>query len=118
MSEEVTRYDKEIIHDNMYDAYLELKGIVDDLDKEPKAERFFRVVLEMTDLYVRKNHDYGDSFGEVYKDYGINSGIIMLRHKLARIESIARKGNKIDESIKDSLIDLASYAIMTLIELE
>ena len=76
------------------------------------------ICSELTALYERKNHDYGDSFGKSFAEYGMAMPCIRLEDKLNRLKALTR-GNKQqvwDESIEDTLVDLANYAIMTVIE--
>lgn len=66
-----------------------------------------------------KNHDYGDSFAKSYSEYKDVMAAIRLEDKLNRYKALI--ANKEDckvkeESIEDTLLDLANYAIMTLIE--
>ena len=75
---------------------------------------------EIHELYVNKNHDYGDSFGKTYKDLGIISAATRISDKYNRFIELA-KGNKpfvSTETIRDTLIDMANYALMTIIELD
>ena len=73
---------------------------------------------ELNKLYERKNHDYGDSFGKSYDEYGMAMPCIRLEDKLNRLKALTRNGNQqvADESIEDTLLDLANYAIMTVVE--
>lgn len=75
---------------------------------------------DLNALYQRKNHDYGDSFGEFYAEFGLISTCMRLTDKLKRLKSFARGADMQvkDESIKDTLMDLANYSIMTLVEME
>lgn len=69
-------------------------------------------------LYIEKNTDYGNSFGETYKDLGIISAVTRIVDKVNRLKRLSRNENLVkDETIEDTLIDLANYAIMTLIEI-
>lgn len=84
-----------------------------------KIEKHRHITKELTKLYEIKNKDYGDSFGKGFKEYGLTMPCIRLEDKLNRLKSIV-KNNKINvcnESLEDTLIDLANYAIMTVIEL-
>ena len=73
----------------------------------------------LTDLYRRKNADYGDSFGKSFAEYGMTMPCIRLDDKLNRLKSLAKNPAHVqDESIRDTLLDLANYAIMTVIEME
>ncbi|OPD28833.1 hypothetical protein AL713_17605 [Clostridium botulinum] len=84
-----------------------------------KAERHKVICGELNEIYKNKNHDYGDSFGETYKKLGIISAVTRITDKVNRLQSLTVKDQKVkDESIKDTLKDLANYSIMTLIELE
>lgn len=68
-------------------------------------------------MYTRKNHDYGDSFGETFKKLGLISAVTRISDKVNRLVSLSTKDAKVDESLEDTLLDLASYSVMTLIEL-
>ena len=83
-----------------------------------KIELHSRICSDLTALYERKNHDYGDSFGKSFKEYGMAMPCIRLEDKLNRLKALTRNGNQqvSDESIDDTLMDLANYAIMTLVE--
>lgn len=75
------------------------------------------ICSELTALYERKNHDYGDSFGKGFAEYGMTMPCIRLEDKLNRLKSLLKSDAQVkDESIDDTLMDLANYAIMTLIE--
>ena len=77
------------------------------------------ICKELTDLYTRKNHDYGDSFHVTYQKWGLPMAAIRLEDKLQRFETLIKAESQVkDESIRDTLIDLANYAIMTVMELD
>lgn len=83
-----------------------------------KAEMHKTICAELTALYERKNHDYGDSFGKSYTEYGMAMPCIRLEDKLNRLKSLTRKIQQVqDESVEDTLMDLANYAIMTVVEM-
>ncbi|APQ72398.1 hypothetical protein RSJ9_3368 [Clostridium botulinum] len=84
-------------------------------DKIKKHEEIYE---KLNEIYKTKNHDYGDSFGETYSKLGIISAVTRITDKVNRLQSLCTKDALVDESIKDTLIDLANYSIMTLIELE
>lgn len=73
----------------------------------------------MTDLYERKNHDYGDSFAKMRKEFD-NAILIRIYDKFSRLKTLKSGAEQkvSDESIKDTLFDLANYCIMELIEME
>ncbi len=73
---------------------------------------------ELHKLYEKKNHDYGDSFHLTYEKWGLPMAAIRLGDKLSRFEALIRAENLVDESIRDTLVDLANYSIMTVMELD
>jgi hypothetical protein len=87
-----------------------------------KVSKHKKLCEQLNKTYEQKNHDYGNSFGETYKKLGIISAITRISDKYNRICSLATKSadeRKVkDESIKDTLLDLANYCIMTVIEME
>ena len=82
-----------------------------------QTELIEEVCNEVKDLLIRKNHDYGNSFSKQYEKYGLLSGIIRMDDKMSRIENLMKRDAKVDESIEDSIRDLAGYAILTLVEM-
>lgn len=81
-----------------------------------------KLCKELNDLYAKKNRDYGNSFHDTYLEEGLAMSRIRLSDKLARFKKLSHKcdyeGSVEDESIRDTLIDLANYALMTVMELD
>ena len=84
-----------------------------------KVNAFEDVTISLRNLYDAKNRDYGDSFGQSFNKWGLPMSCIRLGDKLNRLESFAHNKNMqvTDESVEDTLMDLANYAIMTLVEM-
>lgn len=83
--------------------------------------RHARVCTELNELYKRKNADYGDSFHKSYEEWGLTMAAVRLCDKYSRFAQLVHQhGNAHvkDESMRDTLIDLANYAIMTVMELD
>lgn len=85
-----------------------------------RVQRHKIICEEINDLYTRKNHDYGDSFHQTFVEEGMAMARIRLGDKFNRFKTLSRGGDQKvnDESIRDTLIDLANYAIMTVLEME
>lgn len=86
-----------------------------------KVERHKQICTELNALYARKNHDYGDSFHQTFVEEGMAMPRIRLGDKFNRFKTLSRKLDSqrvSDESLKDTLLDLANYAIMTVLEME
>jgi hypothetical protein len=84
-----------------------------------KIAMFESIINNLADIYRRKNHDYGDSFGKQFEQYGLVSSAIRLGDKYNRFVSLVDNRERLvkDETIEDTLLDLANYSIMTVIEL-
>ena len=92
---------------------------------EDKVFRHKIICDGLNDLYARKNHDYGDSFHQTYVEEGLAMTRIRLGEKFSRFKTLSRlsaddsgQQQVTDESIRDTLMDLANYALMTILEME
>lgn len=83
---------------------------------DDKVETFSKIVTEMTELYAKKNHDYGNSFDDGCDKIGTGYPLGRLLDKMNRLIACMGKEDEmqINESIEDTLIDLGCYSIMTL----
>lgn len=73
---------------------------------------------KLHDIYLSKNADYGNSFAEVREEFP-EAILIRLSDKLNRLKVLICEGKTAQvssESIEDTLVDLANYAIMELVE--
>lgn len=69
-------------------------------------------------LYITKNKDYGSSVRDTYIKYGFTSYLVRLEDKLNRARIISQGEAKVsDEKLEDTLLDLANYAILAVMEL-
>lgn len=84
-----------------------------------KLERHKEWCDNLHALYEIKNRAYGDSFGETYKKLGIISAVTRISDKYNRLVNLATHPeiDVNDESLVDTLVDLANYSIMTAMEL-
>lgn len=97
--------------DPLYDLMLELGELIDD-----RVGPFIDITNSLTKIYQAKNQDYGNSFEMSLYKFGLVASIIRLSDKMNRIECLSQTKAKVkDESIEDTLLDLANYAIMTVI---
>lgn len=86
---------------------------------ESNVEEFQKITSDMLETYKKKNSDYGSSFDDLYDEFGMTSVVIRLSDKINRLKSLVKKSEQAevkDESIEDTLKDLANYAILTLIK--
>ena len=84
-----------------------------------REQLFKQITNEMFELWKRKNTDYGSSVTDTYKDFGIVSFLVRMQDKMNRLKTITKKDALVkDEKLEDTLIDLANYTILALIELK
>ncbi len=85
-----------------------------------QIEEHKKLVDFVHDVYVRKNHDYGDSFSRSFGKYGITAALVRMEDKWNRLENLAggEKQRVPDESLRDTCLDLANYCLMTVMELD
>lgn len=85
---------------------------------EEKIELHQELIDYLHDLYIRKNTDYGDSVHDTYTKYGLTSFLVRIEDKLNRARTLSSKRALVDdEKIEDTLLDMANYAILAVMEL-
>ena len=79
-----------------------------------------RICLELNNIYEKKNADYGNSFENSLDKHGLIAGIVRMDDKMSRLISLNSKNERqvMDESMRDTLMDLANYAIMSVMWLD
>lgn len=83
------------------------------------VERHRDLLFTLHESYAAKNHDYGNSFSELYAEFGLLSSVIRLSDKLGRLKTLLKAEAKVkDESIRDTLLDMANYCVMTVMEMD
>lgn len=85
-------------------------------EKKDNSKEFAEITAAMLDVYKKKNHDYGDSFNKSLDKRGLVTSVIKLEDKFNRFDNLSRGEQPLvsNEPIEDTLLDLANYAIMTL----
>ncbi len=90
-------------------------------NKMNKVEEHGKLCNYIHDLYERKNHDYGDSFAKSIAEEGLAAARIRIGDKWNRFCKLSRdadvKAEVKDESLQDTLIDMANYCLMTVVEM-
>lgn len=90
--------------------------IADELSTDD-VSKFADIAADCVFLYAKKNHDYGNSFDKGMSTIGMAYGVGRLYDKMNRLITLSNPNEKQqvkDESIDDTLIDLACYSIMML----
>lgn len=97
-----------------------LRGIRNFTLTDVKLSRFkedspFNIICQyLEELYNRKNHDYDNSFDQQLDEDGLLVAKIRLTDKIKRFGKLINSDAQVAESIKDTVVDLACYSIMTL----
>jgi len=87
-------------------------------NKPDKVAMHAEICTYLTDLYRRKNKDYGDSFTELRQEFP-DSILLRLKDKYNRLETLCKVGATTevgDERIEDTFLDMSNYCIMEDIE--
>jgi len=92
----------------------------------PSSARFYELLDEARHTHNLKQRDYGtddDPFANVRagEAFGIPAWVgcmIRANDKMRRIMAFARKGELSNESLRDSLMDLAVYSLIGIVLLE
>ena len=101
---------------------LRLIDVTEEEMPEFKTE-FMYIVDEIVAMHDRKQKDYGtnaDPFANVRAaaEFGIEPWIgclVRANDKMKRLQKAARGGELVNESVEDSMLDLAVYAIICLV---
>ena len=72
----------------------------------------------MHEIYIKKNSDYGNSFSDLYDEYGSIISEIHIREKFDRFKQLRTNESQVGESIEDTLMDMANYCLLTLLEMK
>ena len=94
-----------------------LKGMA---GSDTNKATFESVLGEMKELHAKKDKDYGSAFHKSFEEFGVTAGVVRLNDKMERVKSLVKNGKAEikDESLLDSLEDLACYAVMLYVELK
>lgn len=87
---------------------------------ESDNSRFGKILSEMFDTYKKKNADYGNSFSETIQEFGYIPAVARINDKLKRVKNMVNGNNMhiTDESLRDNLMDIAVYSVLTVVELD
>lgn len=90
------------------------------LDDLSNVQTHGKICQELTETYEKKNSDYGNSFENSLDKHGLIAGIVRMDDKMSRLISLNSKKEHLvlDESLRDTLMDLANYAIMSVMWLD
>ena len=80
------------------------------------------IINNLEDTYKRKNSDYGNSVGDTYEKFGDISFLTRITDKYNRMVNLVCNSNNVrkvkDEALEDTILDLANYCLLWLVERE
>lgn len=92
--------------------------------KQTKIDRMdiYQYILNnLEETYKNKNNDYGNSVADTYKKFGDLSFLVRITDKYNRLLTLCNPNNEQkvkDEKIDDTILDLANYCLLWLVEKE
>ena len=93
----------------------EISKEVEDDVVNPFMEEYKKIVTETMELCIKKNKDYGSSVQDTFERFGDISYLVRITDKYNRICSLLNKDGEVkDESIDDTIRDMANYAFLWL----
>lgn len=80
-----------------------------------RVREFQTITRWMAETYAEKNNDYGNSFETSLEEWGPIAFLVRASDKWNRIKALThgKQERRVkDETIRDTLLDLATYCIM------
>lgn len=94
----------------------------------PYEQKYMDIINKLKETFLKKNHDYGSSVKKNYdkfETYGKNEGLKYVFGRIAekhdRLENLIygdHPNQVTDESIEDTLLDMANYAILAAVSIQ
>lgn len=80
----------------------------------------FDAYRKLNQTFIDKNADYGNSFEESLNEFGMVAGVVRIGDKYNRLRTLSRMDTRgrVSESLSDTLLDMANYAVMTAVWLQ
>ncbi|PTY39452.1 nucleotide modification associated domain-containing protein [Brachyspira hampsonii] len=69
---------------------------------------------ELKNLLIKKNKDYGNSYDKTLDEFGKQIGLVRIEDKLNRLKTLilSKEEPMVEESIIDTVFDIAGYAVL------
>ena len=89
------------------------------MSREKREEQFLKnyetTLSELAKTFFKKNERYGNSFTDTIEDYGLVASMVRITDKFNRMTTLFQNQELgcDDEPLKDTMLDMANYLIMT-----
>lgn len=91
----------------------------DTVNYTPYEMRFFALTEEMRNTFIKKNRDYGSSFSDTIDKFGVKVAVARIHDKYMRVENLVLgQEMMVQESMRDTLMDMANYCLLTVMALD
>lgn len=90
------------------------------MEKETFQKKYQEISDKMKKTFIEKNTRYGNSFVDTIEKYGTVAALTRITDKYNRMNELYlnKNLNGLDESIEDTMLDMANYLIMTVAYLD
>ena len=113
--EGLRKYLEEDIEVNAKETLQETSDKVKEPVENEFMEEYKKIVTETMELCIKKNKDYGSSVQDTFEKFGDISYLVRITDKYNRICSLLNGEGEIkDESIDDTIRDMANYSFLWL----
>lgn len=95
--------------------YLKGGETMKNYDEKQFVMEIQAITTSLNQTLKQKNADYGNNVDKNIDEWGLSSLAIRLDDKLSRFKNLIKEGNSrqvSDETLEDTLLDLAGYAIL------
>ena len=87
---------------------------------QQEVEIFKNYTDYLAETFIKKRTDYGPTTTETFEKFGPVSMLVRMHDKLGRLDNLLGMKNTPcvhEESVEDTLVDLANYCLITLLEI-
>ena len=113
----ISLYPSQLMKDYIDNDIISTKKAYENINSN--TNNHLSICGRLNKTYAEKNKRYGDSFTESINRYGDKSILTRLLDKFTRVETILLNDyDELDESVEDTLLDLANYCIMSVMYFE
>ncbi len=107
-----------VLQSNYY-KLVGISGMLDERKSKMNVEEFEKIQGEGRRLCIQKNRAYGEKNISIF---GLDGVIVRMSDKVQRLISLAYhrdfKGDGLEETVADTLIDISNYAIISIMLLQ
>ena len=101
--------------------FKSMKGVINQYFDDQERIRVLNhasLLGDLSHIYVDRNRKYGNSFSQNFLDFGMMYPVSRIGEKYNRLKGAIKNDDVYsDESLEDTLLDIANYSLLTIMEL-